>query len=215
MWSVMMTGMMLPSAAPTILLFARSVRSGSPVQAPIARTYAFAAGYLLAWTAFSLAATALQLVLSEAMLISPMMEVGSPTLGATILIAAGLYQWTPIKRTCLSRCRSPLHWLSRHWRPGVPGAVRMGVSHGLYCVGCCWALMASLFALGVMSVVWMAFIAGVIAFEKLITSHRAATAGTAALLLVLGMLMLVAPDVIPALTTPGSGTMSEMDHLGP
>ena len=122
---------------------------------------------------------------------------------------------TPLKDACLGKCRSPLGFLLGAWRDGRWGALRMGTKHGAWCVGCCWALMASLFALGVMSLVWMAVVAGLIAFEKLIPSRRAATYGTAALLLVLGALMLVAPDVIPALTIPGDGSMSQMDQMSP
>jgi predicted metal-binding membrane protein len=167
MWCVMMVGMMLPSAAPTILLFARLVRHSSPLEAPIARMHAFAGGYAVAWMAFSLAATALQRVLAEATLISPMMEASNPTFAGTILIAAGSYQWTPAKRICLTRCRSPLYWLSRHWRTGVLGAAHMGMSHGLHCVGCCWAVMLILFFGGVMNLLWIALIAAFVLVEKL------------------------------------------------
>lgn len=191
MWWVMMLGMMLPSAAPTILLFAHAVRSSSQAQAPIARTYAFAAGYLVAWTAFSLAATILQWLLAEAALISPMMEVASATLGAVILIAVGIYQWTPLKRICLTHCRSPLHWLSRRWRPGVAGAIRMGVSHGLYCVGCCWALMLLLFFGGVMNLMWIALIAAFVLLEKLAPQGVHAGRLGGALLLAAGLWLLV------------------------
>ena len=123
---------------------------------------------------------------------------------------AAAYELTPLKDVCLGKCRTPLGFLLGSWRDGLSGAVQMGARHGAWCVGCCWALMASLFALGVMSVVWMAVVAGLIAFEKLIPSRRAATYGTAAVLLVLGVLMLFAPDVLPALTIPGTGRMSPM-----
>ena len=122
--------------------------------------------------------------------------------GATLLVAA-VYELTPLKDVCLGKCRTPLGFLLGSWKDGLSGAVEMGARHGAWCVGCCWALMASLFALGVMSVVWMAVVAGLIAFEKLIPSRRLATYGTAAVLLVLGALMLAAPDVVPALTIPG------------
>jgi predicted metal-binding membrane protein len=134
--------------------------------------------------------------------------------GATLLIAAA-YELTPLKDVCLGKCRTPLGFLLGNWREGLSGAVNMGVRHGAWCVGCCWALMASLFALGVMSIVWMAVVAGLIAFEKLIPSRRAATYGTAAVLIVVGALMLFAPDVVPALSIPGAGPMTPMDEMTP
>jgi predicted metal-binding membrane protein len=134
--------------------------------------------------------------------------------GATLLIAAA-YELTPLKDVCLGKCRTPLGFLLGNWREGLSGAVNMGVRHGAWCVGCCWALMASLFALGVMSIVWMAVVAGLIAFEKLIPSRRAATYGTAAVLIVVGGLMLFAPDVVPALSIPGAGPMTPMDAMTP
>jgi len=167
MWAVMMVGMMLPSAAPAILLYAMVMRNSAGAEAPVARTYAFAGGYVLAWTAFSLAATLLQWALAELALLSPMMESASPALGAALLITAGLYQWTPLKQACLTNCRSPVAFLSRHARPGVGGALRLGVHHGLYCVGCCWALMLLLFAGGVMSLLWIGAITIFVLLEKL------------------------------------------------
>ncbi len=166
MWTVMMTGMMLPSAAHTILLYGTVVRSSPQSQRPVVRSYAFVGGYLLTWTAFSVLATLLQWQLAKAALLSPMMESVSPLLGAILLILAGIYQWTPLKRACLSQCRSPLHYLMRHWRPGVIGALRMGAGHGLFCLGCCWALMLLLFFGGVMSLLWIAGLTLFVLFEK-------------------------------------------------
>jgi predicted metal-binding membrane protein len=131
------------------------------------------------------------------------------------LLAAAAYELTPLKDVCLGKCRSPLGFLLGSWKDGLSGALRMGARHGGWCVGCCWALMASLFALGLMSLVWMAFVAGLIAFEKLIPSRRVATYGTAGLLVVLGVLMLVAPDVIPGLTVSDGGSMSDMTPMSP
>ncbi|MGH9379564.1 MAG: DUF2182 domain-containing protein [Thermoanaerobaculia bacterium] len=168
MWSVMMTGMMLPSAAPTILHYSAAVRNGSQPRRPVLRSYAFAGGYLLVWTGFSLAATLLQWRLAEAALLSPMMESASPVFAAVLLIAAGAYQWTPLKRACLGECRSPMEHLSLHWSPGVGGALRMGVKHGLACLGCCWALMLLLFVGGVMSLLWIAGITLFVLLEKLV-----------------------------------------------
>ena len=134
--------------------------------------------------------------------------------GVTLLIAA-VYELTPLKDVCLGKCRTPLGFLLGSWRDGLSGSLQMGARHGAWCVGCCWALMASLFALGVMSIVWMAVVAGLIAFEKLIPSRRVATYGTAGVLLVLGVLLLVAPDAIPAFTIPGTGSMSPADPMMP
>jgi predicted metal-binding membrane protein len=132
--------------------------------------------------------------------------------GVTLVMAA-VYELTPLKDVCLGKCRSPLGFLIGSWRDGATGAVRMGAKNGAWCVGCCWALMASLFALGVMSVVWMAFVAGLIATEKTLPWRRVATYGTAGILLALGVLMLVAPDVIPALSIPGDQPMP-MEQMG-
>ena len=167
MWFVMMIGMMLPSAAPAILLYATVMRNSAQAEAPVARTYAFAGGYLLAWAAFSLAATVLQRALAEAALLSMMMESSSPALGATLLIVAGIYQWTPLKEKCLTYCRGPAAFLAQNFRPGIGGALRLGVHHGLYCVGCCWALMLLLFFGGVMSLLWIGAITVFVLLEKL------------------------------------------------
>ena len=165
MWAVMMLGMMLPSAAPAILLYARVFRQAPG--APVARIYLFAGGYVLAWTAFSAGATLAQWGLSSAALLSPMMAAASPKLGAALLILAGLYQWMPAKQRCLTQCRAPLDFLTRHFRPGALGALALGARHGLYCVGCCWALMLLLFAGGVMSLAWIAAITVFVLLEKL------------------------------------------------
>ena len=124
--------------------------------------------------------------------------------GATLLVAA-IYELTPFKDVCLRKCRSPLGFLLSSWRNGTAGALRMGAAHGAWCVGCCWALMAALFALGIMSVAWMAFVAGLIAVEKIVPWRRVATWGTAGVLLGLGVLMLAAPSAIPGLTIPSGG----------
>ncbi|TAJ54722.1 MAG: DUF2182 domain-containing protein [Nevskiaceae bacterium] len=168
MWVVMMIGMMLPSAAPAILLYSRILRSSPGASAPAARTYAFMGGYLLAWTGFSLMATLLQGLLAETLLLSPMMVSAHSWLSAALLMVAAIYQLTPLKQTCLSSCRAPADFLTRNWRPGLGGAVRLGVHHGLYCVGCCWALMLLLFAGGVMSLLWIGAITTYVLAEKLL-----------------------------------------------
>lgn len=191
MWVVMMVGMMLPSAAPAILLFAMILRNSDQASAPVARTYAFMSGYLLAWTAFSAMATALQWMLAKTALLSPMMVSAHSWLSASLLIVAALYQLTPLKQTCLQGCRAPADFLSRHWRPGLGGALRLGIHHGLYCVGCCWALMLLLFAGGVMSLLWIGAITIYVLAEKL--APRGAQNGrwSAVVLLLVAAWMLV------------------------
>jgi predicted metal-binding membrane protein len=149
MWAAMMAAMMLPSAAPFVLLYAGAARRRQ--SRPALAIYALGAGYLLVWSVFSIGATALQRVLSQRLLLTPMMEPATPLAGAAVLLVAGVYQLTPLKRVCLHSCRSPLSYLMSGWRSGVSGAFRMGVGHGMYCVGCCWALMLVLFAGGVMN----------------------------------------------------------------
>jgi predicted metal-binding membrane protein len=166
MWAVMMVGMMLPSALPTILLFRRVVHKEPNAVARLARTFAFASGYVAAWTLFSAMATLLQWGLAEAALLSPMMVSASPWLGGAILVVAGAYQWSPLKNVCVAHCRSPLAFLVQHWRPGALGALRLGLHHGLYCVGCCWALMLLLFFGGVMSLLWIGAITAFVLLEK-------------------------------------------------
>lgn len=167
MWAVMMVAMMLPSAAAAILTYGAIVRRISPQQ-PAARSIAmFVLGYLLTWTAFSLAATVLQWGLDHLALLSPMMVVSSPFLGGALLIAAGLYQFSEVKDVCLKHCQTPLIYLAQNWRQGAIGALRLGLSHGLYCVGCCWAVMGLLFVGGVMNLLWIAAIAIFVLLEKL------------------------------------------------
>ena len=167
MWAVMMPGMMLPSAAPMILTVARVHRSRPArggVSLPLA---AFVAGYLLVWTGFSAVAALAQWGLARGGLIGGMDGRMGPMLGGAVFVAAGLYQLSPLKLACLGRCRSPLGFLLAHWRDGVGGALRMGARHGVVCLGCCWALMALLFAVGAMNLVWVAGLGGLVLVEKL------------------------------------------------
>ncbi len=165
MWAVMMIAMMLPGAAPTILLFAALSRARASTTAfPSVAT--FAAGYVLVWTAFSAIATTAHLALRQAALISPALRSTSGTFAALLLMAAGVYQFTPLKAACLRHCRSPIQFFARHWRPGTAGALRLGALHGGYCVGCCWVLMGLLFVGGVMSLWWVATMAAFILVEK-------------------------------------------------
>jgi len=169
MWVVMMAAMMLPSAVPAILRLARAGESGPRTPAPALRAYAFGGGYLLVWTAFSLAATLLQWGLAELKLLSPMMEAASPQLAGGILIAAGLYQWTPLQRACLERCRAACRPSPQDPRlETATGALRAGLAHGAACLGCCWALMLLLFAGGVMSLAVIGAIALLVLLEKLV-----------------------------------------------
>ena len=209
-WIVMMAAMMFPSVAPTVALYSRMTESRSPL-APLL----FTSGYLVVWT--SVGALAFALATAGGRISGDVLawDRAGRWVAAATLIAAAVYELTPLKDVCLGKCRSPLGFLVGAWRGGRFGALQMGARHGAWCIGCCWALMASLFALGVMSLVWMGFVAGLIAFEKLIPSRRAATYGTAAILLVLGVLLLAVPDAVPGLTVPGNGSMSQMDQMSP
>lgn len=166
MWWVMMVAMMLPSAAPMLLLFARVNRTDRHAAAPLAPTAMFAGGYLLAWGGFSAVATALQWGLESARLLSPMLETSNRWLCAGLLVAAGLWQLTPLKALCLDHCRSPLGFLVGKWRAGPFGALRMGLEHGAWCLGCCWFLMALLFFGGVMNLYWIVGLAIYVLLEK-------------------------------------------------
>ena len=204
-WVVMMAAMMFPSVAPTVALYSRMTRRLSPLSPLL-----FATGYLAVWGcvgAFAFAIAAAGGVIAGDALA---WDGAGRWVAAATLILAAIYELTPLKDVCLGKCRSPLGLLLGSWRAGRLGALQMGAKNGAWCVGCCWALMASLFALGLMSLVWMAFVAALIAVEKTLPWRRVATYGTAAILLALGALLLVAPDAIPALTTPGSNPMPPM-----
>jgi predicted metal-binding membrane protein len=208
-WIVMMTAMMFPSVSPTVALYSKMTRQRSPLL-PLS----FAAGYLLVWAAAGVAAFAIAVALNSVSGdLFAWEHAGRWTAGGT-LIAAAVYELTPLKDVCLGKCRSPLGALLGSWRDGLSGALRMGAKNGAWCVGCCWALMASLFALGLMSLTWMAVVAGLIAFEKTVPWRRLATYGTAAVLLALGLLVLTAPDSTPGLTTPGDAPMEQVVPMG-
>ena len=202
-WVVMMAAMMFPSVAPTIALYSRMTRQRSPLSPLL-----FAGGYLVTWAGAGLVAFALAGIVGRVPGdVLAWDRAGRWIAGATLVVAA-VYELTPLKDVCLGKCRSPLGFLLGSWRDGRRGALRMGAKNGAWCVGCCWALMASLFALGVMSVSWMAFVAGIIAVEKTVPGRRrVVTYATSAVLLVLGILVLAAPDLLPALTIPSGDTM--------
>jgi len=168
MWAVMMVGMMLPSVSPMVLIYAAVARKSENEGMPITSTTAFVIGYLIMWVAFSFFVTIAQWQLDKAALLSPMMVANSPIFGAILLVAAGVYQWLPAKDACLKQCRSPMHFISSHWRPGALGALRMGIEHGTFCIGCCWVLMLLLFVGGVMNVVWIAAITIFVLLEKML-----------------------------------------------
>jgi len=166
MWAEMMIAMMIPSAAPMILTFATVNRKRREQERPFVPTSIFLFGYLVAWTVFSALAAVAQWILHSAALLSPMMVSTSPVLGGLLLIAAGVFQWTPLKNACLTHCRSPLSFLMTDWRDGGSGAFVMGLKHGVYCAGCCWFLMALLFVAGVMNIWWIAIISILVLLEK-------------------------------------------------
>ena len=181
MWGVMMVGMMLPSAAPVILLVLGAYRLRRETYARAA-AFAFVSGYLLVWTAFSAIAALGQFVLHRTAVLSTEMQVYSATVSGVILLIAGVYQWLPLKNRCLVHCQSPLAFFTQHWRRGIDGGLSMGVRHGAYCVGCCWLAMTVLFVVGVMNIVWIAVLAAFVLLEKLAPGGRIAgrLAGVAA-----------------------------------
>jgi predicted metal-binding membrane protein len=174
MWAVMMLGMMTPSVAPMILIYARVGRQAAQQGNPLAATGWFAAGYLVVWIVFSLAATVAQWALERSAVLGTMMESQSNQFGAVVLIAAGLYQWSPIKDVCLRQCQAPWQFLQNNggFRRDAAGSLALGARHGIYCVGCCWVLMALLFVGGVMNVLWIAVLAIFVLAEKVIPAGR-------------------------------------------
>jgi predicted metal-binding membrane protein len=205
-WVVMMAAMMFPSIAPMVVMHVRIQEGrkarGKPV--PVGATALFVAGYLITWTVAGLAGYAIyelgKAVTGDALT----WDNAGPYLAGGVILAAAVYQLTPLKDTCLRHCRNPFMFLMERWQPGRLGALRVGISHGAWCVGCCWALMAALFALGVMSIGWMAFIAALIAAEKLLPWRAVANRGVALLLLVLGLAVTITPGSVPGLTLPDS-----------
>jgi predicted metal-binding membrane protein len=171
MWVVMMVAMMTPSALPVILMYRTISRTQHKENDRLSSTWLFLLGYLVTWTGFSAVATLGQWGLHSAALLTPMMASASPLLGGALLVGAGVYQFTPLKDACLSHCRTPMGFLTAEWREGKTGALVMGMRHGLYCVGCCWLMMALLFVGGVMNLVWVALIAAYILVEKVVPAR--------------------------------------------
>ena len=200
-WIVMMAAMMFPSIAPMVLVYAR-VASTRRARGLGGSTSLFVAGYVITWSLFGLAAYVLFELLDSAHLDFLAWDRAGRYLAGGVLLAAAIYQLTPAKDACLRRCRGPLEFVLERWRDGGTGALRMGLEHGAWCVGCCWALMAALFALGVMSVAWMALVGGLIAVEKLLPWKALANRTVALALLVLGLAIVIAPADVPMLTVP-------------
>jgi predicted metal-binding membrane protein len=190
MWTAMMVGMMLPSAVPTLLLFTMVVRSHDAAHVP-SRAYSFLGGYVLVWTAFSLAATLLQLLFGALLYLSPMMRLRGQLLSGALVVIAGAYQLTPAKRSCLTTCRAPAAFLARYYHPGAVAALRLGVRHGAYCVGCCWALMLLLFVAGVMNLAAIAAITVFVLLEKVMPLGARGGRLSGLLLIACGALLLL------------------------
>ena len=220
MWAVMMVAMMTPSAAPMILMFAGINRRCQEQQAPYVPTSVFLVGYLVVWAAFSVLATAAQWGLHTASLLSSIMVSTTPVLGGILLLVAGIYQLTPLKHACLSKCRSPLLFVLNEWREGRWGAFLMGLKHGSYCTGCCWHLMALLFVAGVMNLLWVAAIAGFILLEKMAPAGQRMGQAAGVLMIAGGVVVLglalwggMQPEMIPG--TKSEPGMESEPEMGP
>lgn len=192
MWAVMMFAMMVPSAMRSVLIYARMVNRGEPQNPLITPSLVFVFGYITIWTLFSISATALQWALEMMALLSPMMVTTSSKLGAAILVAAGIYQLTPLKNTCLRHCQSPAMFIASHYQKGMRGAFRLGLIHGTYCLGCCWLLMGLLFVGGVMNLVWILAISLFVLAEKLLPPRIQSTRITSLIMIAAGSVYVVA-----------------------
>lgn len=191
MWAVMMAAMMLPSVIPVVLLFQRVAHRSAASTRPQLRTWLFCGGYLLAWSVFSLLATLGQWALKSAGILSSEMATTSAVLGGGLLIAAGIYQWTTLKATCLEHCRGPVKFLTERWRRTPLGALRMGAEHGAYCIGCCWVIMALLFVGGVMNLLWIAALTLFVLVEKLAPAGPATGRIAGAVAVLAGVSMII------------------------
>lgn len=209
-WVVMMAAMMVPSLAPTVALYARMTNRRG-----VGRPLLFTAGYLIVWGAIGLVAYGLYRVGRTTLGSELAWSAGGRWLAAGILATAAAYELTPLKGDCLAKCRGPQAFLREHWREGSPGALGLGAGHAVWCLGCCWAMMAALFALGVMSLTWMAVVGVMIALEKTLPWRRTVLGGTAIVLLALAVAMAVAPHDVPGLVVPGShAAMRAMGAMG-
>jgi predicted metal-binding membrane protein len=199
-WIVMMAAMMLPAVSPTVALYARMTRRRN-----LGQPLAFTSGYLVGWGAAGVAAYGLYALGRHVLGAQLAWDSGGRWLAAGVLVVAAGYELTPLKDVCLSKCRSPFGFLLGTWRDGVGGAFRMGSKHAAWCIGCCWALMAALFALGVMSILWMAVVAALITVEKVVPWRRVALWSATLILLALAVGVLLAPDAVPGFVVPGGG----------
>jgi predicted metal-binding membrane protein len=190
MWAGMMVAMMLPSATPMILTFAAVSRNRRRQERPYVPVTIFVAGYVAIWAAFSVVAAFAQWILHREALLSPAMASSSAWLGGILLLAAGVFQFTPLKHACLTQCRAPFDFIMTRWREGTRGAFRMGLEHGLFCAGCCWALMGLLFVAGVMNIVWIAAITLLVGLEKLFPRGIWLSAATGVILTAWGVWVL-------------------------
>ena len=192
MWAVMMIGMMTPSATPMVLVYARLGRQAARHGKSLPASAYFAAGYLVTWVGFALAATVAQWAMERSALLTPTMEGASDIFSGVVLIAAGIYQWTPLKDICLRQCQAPWLFIQRHggFRSDIAGTLGLGMRHGGYCIGCCWVLMALLFVGGVMNVLWIAAIAMLVLAEKVIPAGRAISRTAGAALVAAGVWLL-------------------------
>jgi predicted metal-binding membrane protein len=189
MWAVMMVGMMLPSALPMILLFTMVQRKQG--KRPGTATSTFAAGYLIVWGGFAVAAGALQIELRELALLSPSLAFASTRLAGLVFLLAAAYEFSPLKNRCLTQCSSPVAFITSHWHPGIAGALRMGLLHGVFCVGCCWALMLLLFAAGVMNLLWVAALTGLVLVQKIVPYQRTATTVAGTVIAIIGLVLVL------------------------
>ena len=191
MWAVMMAGMMLPSVVPVILLVDRVNLQRKRRNSPYTQTLYFILGYLMVWTFYSLMITFIQWGLHHLALLSPMMVSANDFFSGGLLIIAGLYQWSPLKQRCLQLCRSPLSIITTQWKEGVVGAIKMGVTHGQYCLGCCWFLMAILFVTGVMNLKWILVLTVLVMVEKLVPKGEVVSKFIGAILIILGLSLVI------------------------
>ena len=213
-WVTMMAAMMLPSAAPVVLLFARVNAQRSGQGRAFVSPWIFVLGYLAVWTVFGVFAYGGYAVVAAAENGFLAWDHAGPWVAGGAVAAAGMYQLTPLKSICLRHCRGPMHFLLHGWREGRRGAVRMGVEHGAYCVGCCWGLMLALFAVGVMSVFWMGVVAAVVFAEKVLPFGERLPRALAGALVALGVWIAVAPGSVPGLTDPAQAPMMMQDEMG-
>jgi len=190
MWCVMMVAMMLPSAMPMVLTFAGVTRNRQRLGRPFVPTAVFVSGYIAIWCAFSAIAAASQWLLHRQALLSASMATTSAIFGGVLLIGAGIFQFTPLKRSCLTRCRGPLEFILTRWREGRSGAFRMGLEHGAFCAGCCWALMALLFVAGVMNIFWVAVLTALVCLEKILPARARVSVATGVVLAGWGLFIL-------------------------